>query len=242
MEENREKQIPIVQSRQDDEIEIDLKEIFYLLLSHWKSIFLAMLIGAAIFGAYHTFLLKPSYQADASIYITSTDSMISFSDLQLSAALTDDYANIIKSRTVLNRVIDDLDLDLDYKQLSQLVSVNNPDSTHIVDIKVTCDDPELSRNITNSLMNISVDQIYQIIGSGEPTVIDYAVAEAVQDVTPGLKKYLALGGMLGAVVVCGIVVLLMLMDTTLKTVDDIDRYLHLPVLAAVPYYREMDRK
>ena len=242
MEENREKQIPIVQSRQDDEIEIDLKEVFYLLLSHWKSIFLAMLIGAAIFGAYHTFLLKPSYQADASIYITSTDSMISFSDLQLSAALTDDYANIIKSRTVLNRVIDELDLNLNYKQLGALISVDNPDSTHIVDIKVTCDDPELSRNITNALMNISVDPIYQVIGSGEPTVIDYAMAEAVQDVTPSLKKYLMLGALLGALLVCAIVVLRMLTDTTLKTVDDIDRYLHLPVLAAVPYYREMDRK
>lgn len=242
MEENREKQIPIVQSRQDDEIEIDLKEVFYLLLSHWKSIFLAMLIGAAIFGAYHTFLLKPSYQADASIYITSTDSMISFSDLQLSAALTDDYANIIKSRTVLNRVIDELDLNLNYKQLGALISVDNPDSTHIVDIKVTCDDPELSRNITNALMNISVDQIYQVIGSGEPTVIDYAMAEAVQDVTPSLKKYLMLGALLGALIVCAIVVLRMLTDTTLKTVDDIDRYLHLPVLAAVPCYREMDRK
>ncbi len=242
MEENREKQIPIVQSRQDDEIEIDLKEIFYLLLSHWKSIFLAMLIGAAIFGAYHTFLLKSSYQADASIYITSTDSMISFSDLQLSAALTDDYANIIKSRTVLNRVIDELDLNLNYRQLGALISVDNPDSTHIVDIKVTCDDPELSRNITNALMNISVDQIYQVIGSGEPTVIDYAMAEAVQDVTPSLKKYLMLGALLGALIVCAIVVLRMLTDTTLKTVDDIDRYLHLPVLAAVPYYREMDRK
>ena len=242
MEENGEKQIPIVHSRQDDEIEIDLKEVFYLLLSHWKSIFLAMLIGAAIFGAYHTFLLKPSYQADASIYITSTDSMISFSDLQLSAALTDDYANIIKSRTVLNRVIDELDLNLNYKQLGALISVENPDSTHIVDIKVTCDDPELSRNITNALMNISVDQIYQVIGSGEPTVIDYAMAEAVQDVTPGLKKYLMLGALLGALIVCAIVVLRMLTDTTLKTVDDIDRYLHLPVLAAVPYYREMDRK
>ena len=242
MEENREKQIPIVQSRQDDEIEIDLKEIFYLLLSHWKSIFLAMLIGAVIFGVYHTFLLKPYYQADASIYITSTDSMISFSDLQLSAALTDDYANIIKSRTVLNRVIDELDLNLNYKQLGALISVDNPDSTHIVDIKVTCDDPELSRNITNALMNISVDQIYQVIGSGKPTVIDYAMAEAVQDVTPGLKKYLMLGALLGALIVCAIVVLRMLTDTTLKTVDDIDRYLHLPVLAAVPYYREMDRK
>ena len=242
MEENREKQIPIVQSRQDDEMEIDLKEVFYLLVSHWKSILLAALLGAAVFGAYHTFLLKPSYQADASIYITSTDSMISFSDLQLSAALTDDYANIIKSRTVLNRVIDELDLNLDYKQLGALVSVDNPDSTHIVDIKVTCDDPELSRNITNALMNISVDKIYQVIGSGEPTVIDYAMSEAVQDVTPGLKKYLMLGGLLGALIVCAIVVLRMLMDTTMKTVDDIDRYLHLPVLAAVPYYREMDRK
>ena len=142
----------------------------------------------------------------------------------------------------LTDVIDELDLNLDYKQLGALVSVDNPDSTHIVDIKVTCDDPELSRTITNALMNISVDQIYQVIGSGEPTVIDYAMAEAVQDVTPGLKKYLMLGGLLGALIVCAIVVLRMLMDTTMKTVDDIDRYLHLPVLAAVPYYREMDRK
>lgn len=242
MEENRENQKSIIQNQQEDEIEIDLREVFYLLVSHWKSIFLAMLIGAAVFGAYHTFLLKPSYQADASIYITSTDSMISLSDLQLSAALTDDYASIIKSRTVLNRVIDELDLNLDYRQLGALVSVENPDSTHIVDIKVTCDDPELSRNITNALMNISVDQIYQVIGSGEPTVIDYAMAEAVQDVTPGLKKYLLLGALLGALVVCAILILRMLTDTTMKTADDIDRYLHLPVLAAVPYYREVDRK
>ena len=60
--------------------------------------------------------------------------------------------------------------------------------------------------------------------------------------TPGLKKYLMIGALLGALIVCAIVVLRMLTDTTLKTVDDIDRYLHLPVLAAVPYYREMDRK
>ena len=223
---------------QEEDMEIDLLEIFYLLRSKWKSIFLAMLLGALIFGAYHTFMIKPSYQADASIYITNNDSVITFSDLQLSAALTDDYANIIKSRTVLNRVIEELDLNLNYKQLSELVTVDNPDSTHIVDIKVTCDDPELSRNITNALLNISVSQIYQIIGSSEPTVIDYSVAEAVQDVTPGLKKYLAIGGLLGAFVVCAIYVLRMLMDNTMKTEDDIDKYLHLPVLAAVPYYKE----
>ena len=240
--ENTMEKHPAAYSAQEEETEIDLLEIFYLLRSKWKEIFLAVLVGALIFGAYHTFLIKPSYQADASIYITNNDSMITFSDLQLSAALTDDYANIIKSRTVLNRVIDELDLNLDYEELGELVDVENPDSTHIVDIKVTCDDPEMSRNITNALLNISVSQIYQIIGSSEPTVIDYSVAEAVQDVTPGLLKYLAIGGLLGAFIMCAIYVLRMLMDSTMKSEEDVEKYLHLPVLAAVPYYKEGKRK
>lgn len=226
----------------DDEVEIDLKEIFYLLLSGWKMILIAALAGAVIFGAYHTFLMKPSYQADASIYITNTDSMITFSDLQLSAALTEDYANIITSRTVLNRVIDELDLNLNYETLKELINVSNPNSTHIINIKVTCDDPELSRNITNALMNVGISQIYQIIGSSEPTVIDYSVAEAVKNVTPSLFKYLFLGALLGGIAVCGILILRMLMDSTLKTDEDIEKSLRLPVLAVVPYYRENNGK
>lgn len=223
---------------QEDEIEIDLKEMFFLLLSHWKSIFLAILIGGVLFGAYHALLVRPSYQADAEIYITNTDSLITFSDLQMSAALTDDYARIIKSRVVLNRVIRELQLDLDYKELSELVEVNNPDSTHIIEIIVTCDDLELSWNIANALLNVSVDQIYQIIGSSEPTVIDYSEAEAVEDVTPSLAKYMIIGGLLGAVLVCAVLIVRMLMDTTMHSEEDVDRYLQLPVLASVPYYRD----
>lgn len=223
---------------QEDEIEIDLKEMFFLLLNHWKSIFLAILIGGVLFGAYHALLVRPSYQADAEIYITNTDSLITFSDLQMSAALTDDYARIIKSQVVLNRVIRELQLDLDYKELSELVEVNNPDSTHIIEIIVTCDDLELSRNIANALLNVSVDQIYQIIGSSEPTVIDYSEAEAVEDVTPSLAKYMIIGGLLGAVLVCAVLIVRMLMDTTMHSEEDVDRYLQLPVLASVPYYRD----
>lgn len=222
----------------EDEIEIDLKEIFFLLVYKWKMILMALLIGAVLFGAYHTFLMRPSYQADASIYITNTDSMISFSDLQLSAALTEDYANIIKSRTVLNRVIEELELDLDYEELSELVTVTNPDSTHIIEMQVVCGDPELSRNITNALMNISIEQIYQIIGSSEPTVIDYSIAESVEDVTPSIFKYMAIGGLLGALAVCAALIIRMLMDSTIKSEEDVEKYLGLPILAAVPYYRE----
>jgi capsular polysaccharide biosynthesis protein len=224
----------------EEEETIDLLELFFMLLSRWKSILLAMLVGAVIFGAYRTFLVKPSYQANASIYITNTDSMITISDLQLSAALTEDYANIIKSRTVLKRVIEDLDLDLTYKELEQLVDVENPDSTHIVDVKVTCSDPELARDITNSLVNISVNQIYLIIGSSMPTVIDFSVAEAVDVLTPGLLKLVLMGALLGAVLICAIYVLQMLLDTTIKTEDDVEKYLHLPVLSGIPYHKDVN--
>lgn len=223
---------------QDEEIEIDLKEIFFLLLHSWKMIFMAMLVGAALLGAYHTFLLGPSYKADAELYITNTDSMVTFSDLQLSAALTDDYAQIIKSRTVLNRVIEQLGLELDYRHLQELVEVENPDSTHIIQINVICDDLEMSRNIANALLNIGIEQIYQIIGSSEPTIIDYSRAEAVEDVTPSLLKYLLIGAVLGAFAVSAVLIVRMMMNTTIKSEDDISKYLHLPVLAAVPYYKE----
>lgn len=222
----------------NDNDEIDLKEIFLVLLENWKTIFIAALIGAAFFGSYHVFFMKDSYRANAEIYITNTDSVVSFSDLQLSAALTDDYARIIRSRTVLNRVINQLELNLDYKQLRELVTVSNPDSTHIIVISVSCGDLELARNIANALLNVSIEQIYQIIGSSEPTVIDFAEAEAVENITPRLSKYIVVGGILGAGIVCGILVLSTLMNTTIKTEADIDKYLNIPTLTVVPYYRE----
>ncbi|MDO4649922.1 MAG: Wzz/FepE/Etk N-terminal domain-containing protein [Eubacteriales bacterium] len=233
--------LPLVQrAREEDVYTIDLMEIFRACLASWKMAMLAMLIGGLLFASYHTFLLKPTYEADASIFITNTDSVITFSDMQLSSALTEDYARILKSRGVLKEVISELGLELDYKQLSNLVSVSNPDGSHIINIKVTCQDVELARNIANALMNVGVERIFQVIGNNEPTVIDYSEAEAVEDVTPGLLKYLALGAVLGLLIVMGIAALKVVTDTTIKDEDDIINYLNIPVLAAIPYYDGAD--
>ncbi|MBU5481547.1 YveK family protein [Blautia sp. MSJ-19] len=217
---------------------IDLQELFWVMVDRWKVILMAMLIGALLMGVYHTFLKQPSYQADASIFITSNESVISVSDLQISSELTEDYANIIKSRNVLKQVIKDLDLDLDYKQLSKLVSVSNPQDSHIITITVTCGDIELCRDIANSLMNIGIDRIYQVIGNSEPTVIDYSEAEAVEEVTSGLSKDVAMGALLGIVLACGLICVKFMTDNTLKTEDDVRKNLRMPVLAVVPYFEE----
>lgn len=226
------------QAQRMNDDEIDLLEVFWTLVHGWKAIFLAALIGAVAFGTFHHFCVKPSFRADASIYITNTESVITLSDLQMSAALTEDYAMIIKSRTVLNRVIDELDLNLDFRELRKLITVENPNSTHIITITVTCDDMELSRNIANALMNVGIDQIYQTVGSGEPTIIDASEAAAVEEVTPGILSYMLKGALIGAILVCVVLVIRMLTNTTLQTEEDVEKYLQIPILAAVPYYRE----
>lgn len=223
----------------DEEItEIDLLEIFFVLLHHWRSLLLACLIGAAIMGAYHTFFVTASYRASTELYITNTDSMISLQDLQIGSALTEDYQNIIKSRAVLNKVIDDLKLDTNYRGLSKLVSVSNPTGTHIIRTSVTTDDLALSRDIANDMLNVSIERIYQIVGTSEPTIIDYSEAEAVEDVTPGILKYMAIGAFIGIFLVAALVIIRIFMDNTMKSDDDVEKYLHLPVLSAVPYYKE----
>lgn len=230
----------MVQSRmeQDAAMEIDLVEVFYVLLHNWKALLLAFIMGAAIMAGYYGLFVKSTYMATTELYITNTDSVISFQDLQIGSALTEDYRSIIVSRTVLNKVISDLQLDTDYEALKKLVSVSNPSGTHIISTSVTTTDPETSRNIANDLLSVSIEQIYQIVGTGKPTIIDYSEVEAVKNVTPSLKRYMLIGGLIGFILVAAFVVVRMMLDNSIKNDDDVEKYLRLPVLSAVPYYED----
>lgn len=219
---------------------IDLIALCWTLLEKWKWILLAIILGMLLAGTYHRFMVKPVYQADASIFVTDTNSVITISDLQLGSALTEDYSKIIKSRAVLKAVIADQGLDMNFRQLGNLIKVTNPEGSHIITITVTCGDMEMSRNIANSVMKVGIDHIYKVFGSNEPSVIDYSEADAIVDLTPGLVSYLEKGALAGAALACALICLRFLLDTTLKNEEDIQKYLHMPVLSVVPYYKEKD--
>lgn len=218
--------------------EIDLVELFYVLLHNWKLLGLACILGVVLMAGYYGLFVRNTYEATTELYITNTDSVISFQDLQIGSALTEDYRTIITSRTVLNKVISDLQLDTDYEELRKLITVTNPTGTHIISTSVKTTDIETSRNIANDLLNVSIEQIYQIIGTGKPTIIDYSEAEAVEDVTPSLFMFMAIGGFVGIFLVAAFIAVKMVLDNTIKNDDDVTKYLRLPVLSAVPFYEE----
>ena len=165
--------------KQEEETTIDLMELFFAMLKHWWIILICIVAFGAVFGVYCQFLVKDSYQAEASLYITANtgddSANVSYTNLQTSAALTNDYEAIIKNRYVLMQVIDNLGLSVDYDQLYNMVTVTNPEETHIIQISVTCEIPEDAITITNEVMNVSIDQIYRIVGGTEPAVVSEAI-------------------------------------------------------------------
>lgn len=221
-----------------DDDTIDLLELFFAILNHWKLLILIMVICGGAAGAYNHFLIKPTYQADAEIYITNTDTMINIQDVQLSAELTVDYEEIIRSRTVLKKVISELELDMTYRELSQLITIENPSDSHILKIFVKTGEPELSMKIANCLLKYGIDRIYKVVGNDEPAIIDVAEADAIVVLKPGLAKYGMMGALAGAFVVCALIVLGVLLDQTLKTEEDVVQHMGVTVIAAIPEYSD----
>ena len=231
--------VPVEPVEENAEMEVDMVELFYHLLEKWKLIALGAFVGAVLMAVYSLFIATPMYEATTKLYVLNNgDSAINLSDLQIGNQLNQDYQAIIKSRAVLNQVIEDLQLNTNYKALGNKIAVSSPNGTHIIRTSVTTNDLALSRDIANDLLLVSIDRIFQIVGTSEPTVIDYSEAEAVQDVTPSLTRYMIIGGLLGAIMAAAVFVFKVLMDRTLKTEEDVEKYLQLPVLSAVPYYND----
>ena len=118
--------------------EIDLVELFFTLLRHWKMVLCSALAGGILFCAYTMFLMTPMYTSTSSVLIlTKETTLASLADLQMGSQLTNDYSVLITSRPVLEDVIKNLKLDMEYRDLANCISVNNPTDTRILEISVT---------------------------------------------------------------------------------------------------------
>lgn len=218
----------------DDEDVIDLGEIFYALLRKFWVIVAAIIIGGGIGGAYSYFLLTPQYTSTSKMYVlTKETTLTSLADLQIGTQLTQDYKTIITGRTVMEEVVDKLKLNMDYKQLAARISVDNPTDTRILSISITDPDAKLAKEIVDMTAEVASDYVGEIMEMTPPKIIENGEV-ATQKTSPSHAKNALLGALIGAVLVCGFVVRKVIMNDTIQSEDDVEKYLGLPVLAAIP--------
>lgn len=221
-------------THEDDEVEIDLVELFYALKKRILIILAVMVIGAVAIGAYTKVLVTPMYSATSTMLVlTKETTLSSLADLQIGSQLTQDYSMLLTTRTVMQDVVDNLGLDMTYQELEKSITIEYPSDTRIMEITVTNADPELAKEIVDEVADVGSKFIGDQMEVVPPKIVEEGEVPEKAD-SPSMKKNVAIGALAGLVLSAGIIVLMTIMDDTVKSEDDVERYLGLSALASIP--------
>lgn len=226
-----------VQVQKNEIMGIDIRQIVGVLLQRiWIILFSAVVAGLA-FMIYTKVTTVPVYTSSTKLYVLSKDqssTSISSADYQLSAVLAQDYVQLITSRTVMESVISELGLSMRAEELANKVNVSmSQDSARIVVISVTDTDPYMAQKLATAVQETASTHIKEVMDTEAVNVVEEANIPQSQNNT-SLKKNGLIGGVIGIIISAGIILLMYLMNDTVKTSEDVERYLELSVLGSIP--------
>ena len=223
-------------ANQEDTMDIDLQDLLGLLLHRAWIICLAIGITGLIGFVTSFFFVTPQYESTTSVYISTNkqnEKSMTYSDAQLATQLTKDYEELIVGRYVLERVIEQFSLDDNYEGLRKRVQVTNTADTRIINITVKDPEPEKARLIADSIRDIASEHIKTVTDVEAVNVADEAnLPESPSE--PSVLKWTALGALIGMLLAVGVIVVGYLMDDTIKSAEDVEKYLELSTLALIP--------
>lgn len=220
-------------------IEIDIGEIIGVLV-HRLWLIAIVAIGCAVAGyAFSKFVLPEEFRSTTKIYVLDKDSADSsniYTDLQVGSQLTKDYAELIKSRYVLESVIDTLSIGdrYDYDDFLKKVSVNTPLDTRIVAITVTDTDPYTAQTMANYIREVSAQHIENVMDIDAVNVVEVANLPSEKS-APSCLLWTMGGFALGTILVAALLIIHFLVDDTVKTSEDVERYLGISALGIIPF-------
>ena len=223
----------------DEELTIDLLQVFRLLWKYIVLILIVAMIGAVLLFFYARMFVTPKYEANALFYVNnSTFSLssavrISTGELNAAADLVDTYVAIMQSRANMEQVIEESGVNYTYEQLRQMVSAKAVNSTGLFQVTVRSTNPEEARNLANVIATILPAKISDIVSNSSVVVVDSAVTPHAR-VSPSYTKYAAIGFLLGAVLCSAVILIISFFDDVIHDEDYILQNFNEPLLASIP--------
>lgn len=224
------------QNLQDNtDIEIDVLELFHVLLNKFWIILLAGIIAGLAFIGGTILFITPQYESTTKMYVLSKqdNNTLTQQDMQTSLSLTKDYAELIKSRTVTEGVIAQLNLDLTHEDLLKKMTVDSATDTRILSITVQDPDPYEACKIANAIRDVAANHIKNVMDIDAVNVVETANIPE-QKSSPSISKNGIIGGFLGVLLSVAIILIAYLSNDTVKTQEDVERYLGLSTLGTIP--------
>lgn len=217
--------------------EITLQEIFSILWGKVLSIMLCTVIGGVVAFGVTAFVIDPEYTAKVTMYVNNSegnqDTYMNINDINASQKLVSTYVEILKSDTVINKVIQACKLEYSVMDIREMMSASSVNGTEIFEVKIISKNPEESALIANTIADIGPEEIIRVVKAGSVELIDPARVPAKPS-SPNVMLNTLIGIMLGGVLsVLGVLVYAML-DTRIKTEEDLEKAYNLPILGAIP--------
>lgn len=218
---------------------IDLVRLYHILRRRIAMILAFTVLGLTLSGLYTFILVQERYTADVLMYIWRDDAAtdtgnIQMADLTLFAALVNDYQVLAKSRLVTNQVAKELNLDPStVEALSSKITVSTKNNTRHLTISVTDTDPVFAATVANKVASVFSTTVVEKMGAANVRVIDEAVVPDSPSY-PNKTMNLALGLLIGLMLGVGLALLLEMLDTRVKTHDDVEQLTGYTMLGVIP--------
>ena len=219
----------------NDEMEIDLGELIKILKKNILMVIVASLLCATIGLMISVFLINKKYSSEATIYITpkvTEQGTIDYNSIQTNSRMVNNYMEILKGETILAKVADQVGME-SYEDVFDTLTISNPENTELISVSSETTDPELSQQIVSLVISTFTEDMMDILNLNNVTIINDAKVNE-NPVSPSVPKYTILGLAVGLVISCGYVFITFLFDKRLRTREEAENFLGVPVLATVP--------
>lgn len=229
---------------QENNGNIEIIEVLVSLKRYIAQILLCGLVLGICGFAYTKMFITPMYQASGKMIVNTREIQsenVTSDQVSSAQEMLEAYAVVIKSRTVLSKVIDNLDLDMDYSELASKVNIESVSGTQIMEISVTDANVKQASKIAKEILKISPEIIAKTTKIGSLNVVEEVYANR-SPVSPNVAKNTIISILVGCLIPSAIVVVAMMFENTYKSDIDIKNDLDLPVLGIIPNVCDLEAK
>ncbi len=227
--------------QQNKQIEINFVDLFYYLKKKIVIIIAVVVVCAFAGFLYSTLFVTPMYTAETRLYVLNRSSSAGVvgSDFQIADNILADYKILITGKNVTQEVVNQLGLKMSAAALGAKINVSAPEDTRVVQISVTDSNPHRAADIANKVREVATGQIQEIMDVDAVHLI-YAADVPDSPSSPNVKKNTCLAALLGLVVTGAVFVVIFVLDDSIRTEEDVERYLGLSVLGVIPNTTDID--
>ena len=216
---------------------IDLREYLSIIKKKWFIMAILCVVCVAASTVYSFFIAKPVYQAETTLIVktekTEGTNTVTSDQIKTTQQLAVTYGEIIKSRKVLDDVIKNLDLKESNGSLASKISVSTVTDTQIIKVSVQDTNKSNAAKIANEIPKVFAKEAIRIADANGVEVIDKAQTP-VNPVSPNKKMNILIAGVLGVMIGLFIIFIIEFLNTKIKTPQDIEKELGLPLLGVIP--------